>query len=332
MLQLLLVLSTLLLSPSEDYFQTIYKAEDCLLSFNYQGAVKNYETAFALEGAPFLKDVHNALICAIRCKDNPKIELFVTYMSKFNIAKEYLDQPVFTDSLKNEPVWVFMKETLYKEKKTTSELYTKLDSLYVLDQDIREQCKQIATNYYSVCNDTILYIDSINLIALTAVIDKFGFPGDDVYSNYLPGNLPEFLWIIGHNKTQIRQIIAPQLEAAVTNLSFHPQLFSFIWGGNNDVYQYQEFGLGYSILLDNELYVFNLTDQKFKDKININRKKFLLDDLDTYNEKIKFQYFNPEFKLLYSILFFSIDGFDQETKEMLATKWKDALVTSYSVR
>ncbi len=224
-----------------------------------------------------------------------------------------------------------MKDAVFAGNKKTSKLVTKLDSIYDLDQSIREQCKQIATNYYSVCKDTILHIDSLYLIKLVSVIDQYGFPTDKDYDNSIPGHMPNFLWVICHNKTQINQIIIPALEDAVLHNSLHPQLFSFIRGGNNETYQYQEFGLGYSIELNGDLYVFNLKDETIKGKINSNREKYMLDDLDSYNEKIKFQYFNPEFKLLYSIMFSSIQ-MDKETTAMLSEKWKDAKVTEYNIR
>jgi hypothetical protein len=328
MINLILILINLVFSPGKEYFYYIYKAEDCIITFNYSEAMNNYETAFASEELPFLKDVHNALVCSIKCNDTAKIKLFCSYLSKFNISEDYLNIPLFKDSINNQFITEYISEALNKKNIKTQELYVVLDSLYQQDQSIREQCKKISSNYYSVCKDTILYVDSLNLVRLVSEIDKFGFPKENEISNYMPGIMPNFLWVICHNKTKISQIITPVLEDAVSNFSLHPQLLSFIWGGNEDSFQYLEFGLGYSIQLNGQLYVFELTDLTIKDKINLNRKKYMLEDLDSYNKKIKFQYFNKEFVLLYPILFTTFLA-DAETTEMLAEKWKDAKVTKY---
>lgn len=331
MIKLILIVLNLFFSSPKEYFYYIYKAEDCIITYNYCDAINNYETAFASKELPFLKDVHNALICSIKCNDTTKIKLFCSYLSNFNINKEYLETPFFKASLKNELILDYLDEALNRSKAKSNELDIVLDSIYQVDQAIREQCKQIATDYYSVCKDTILYVDSLNLVKLVAEIDKFGFPKESELSGHFPGKMPEFLWVICHNKTQISQIVTPLLEDAVSNFSLHPQLLSFIWGVNEDYYQYQEFGLGYSVQLDGQLYVFDLTNLTIKDKINLNREKYMLDDLDSYNKKIKFQYFNTEFVLIYPVLFPTILA-DVETTEMLAEKWKDAKVTEYNIK
>lgn len=291
----------------------------------------NYETAFAKSDSPFLKDIHNALICSIKSNDTTKIKLFCSCLSKFSISEQYLDNQSYKEILKYNMIYSCLNKTENIDKIKANELEILLDSIYQRDQAIREQCKQIASNYYSVCKDTIKQVDSMNLIQMNSVFEKYGFPKENELSECLPGNMPNFLWVVCHNKTQISQVVTPVLHDAVMNLSLHPQLYSFIMGGNNDSYQYQDFGLGYSIVLNGQLYVFNLEDLEIKEKINSNREKYMLDDIDLYNEKIKFQYFNPEFVLIYSVLFSTFSA-DLETTEMLAEKWKNYRVSEYDIK
>ncbi len=87
MIQLIIIVFNLIFSPTEEYFHFIYKAENCILLYKYEEASKDYETAFSFEEMPFLKDVHNALICSIKCNDTTRIKLFVSQFSKFNLSK-----------------------------------------------------------------------------------------------------------------------------------------------------------------------------------------------------------------------------------------------------
>lgn len=331
MIQLVLIILNFIAFPAKDYFNAVYKAEDCITHYKYDEAISHYEAAFAINDSPFLKDIHNALICSIKCNSTSKAKMFCSYFAKFNINPDYLKNPFFKDSLTSDIVLGYLIEAINGSQTKPTKLNSILDSIYMVDQAIREKCKEITTDYYSVCKDTILYIDSVNLIALTSAFKKFGFPRENVIRNYIPGTMPNILWVICHNKTKISQIITPILEDAVMNLSLHPQLLSFILGGNMESYQYQDFGLGYSIQLNEQLYVFDVTDLAIKKRINLNRQNYMLDDIDSYNNRIKFQYFHPEFKLVYPLMISTFLA-DTATTEMLEQRWKGSKVTEYKIK
>lgn len=322
-------IQTALFTPS-DYFNSIYSAEYHIIHYEYNLALEDYNDAFVKCKKPFLKDAHNALICAIKINSDKDIFKYLKLLSEYNLNQAYLNSDFFTITVKKNKYWNKFEHSITSNFQSKSIQNKVLDSLYQSDQQIREDCKKISLNYNIVCHDTLKYIDSINIIQLNSIFIKNGYPADSDLSNIIPGNIPSFFLIIFHDAGNGRYELNELLLDAISKLKLHPQLYSYIMGTFSKDPMYLDFGLGYAVILGGNLYVFQLNDLTRKNKINDTRKAYHLDDLESYCQKIKFQHFNPEFRLIYGGMIMSF-AYDNETTKMLEEKWKDSKISEYKI-
>lgn len=311
-------------SQTGEYYRKIHLAENKVIVEKYDEAIPLYTDAFLWIESPFLKDLHNALLCAVKYDDKISAKVFIDEIVKYDVDTHFYYK---SDKLKelhaDKELYHYFKSQLnakHSSPNTACSFYTKL---LALDQSIRTTCKEINTNYYAICGEEIKLLDSVNLEKLENFFLSYGVPGDINLCKTNPSRSPEYYLIIEHNLQWGRNNLESLLIEAVESYKIHPLLFSKSRDYFNESYLKQPawYGLGYTIKVADRLFVFDVPT-KSKDSINAHRKAIHLEPIDEYNSKVIFQYHHPEFCLIYPGLFFSFDAGPDMEKE-LAEKWSD---------
>jgi len=310
-----------------EYYRLIHLAESKVILEKYDEAIPLYNDAFANQPTPFLKDLHNALLCSIRIEDTTTAKAIIDEIVKFNIDTNfYFRSTTLADLHAAENLYVYFKSRIRKNGVQTGTLCYFFQKLYALDQSIRQACREINTNYYAICGEEIKLLDSLNLQSLNNYFTSYGVPKDIDLCQINPSTSPSYFIVIKHNMQWGRNPLDSILSEAIVHYKTHPQLYSDLVDYYNESYLKQPalYGMGYHIKLGNRLFVFEVPAE-LKAAINASRQAIYLDSIDEFNNKVKFQYQHPEFILVYPQLLFTLDAGPEMEKE-LAEKWKDAEV------
>ena len=328
-IQLMLLLLALtargmLHSQTGDYYRMIHVAESKVVIEEYNEAIPLYQEAFNSNPSPFLKDLHNALLCSIKENDTISAKLFIDKIVKFDIDTAFYNRSEKGKELRDsENLYAY-----YKNQLSTKEPYFNLDcsfykKMLALDQSIRTSCKELNSNYYAICGDEIKLLDSAILTKLENYFLTYGIPGEIDLCHVNPSNFPDYFLVVKHNMQWGRNPLDSILSNAVKNYKTHPQLYIDLADYYNESYLKQSalYGLGYTIKLGDRLFVFDVPTT-LKQAIDDNRKSVFLDPIDEYNKKVIFQYRHPEFLLIYPSLSFTLNA-DPDMEKELALKWKE---------
>lgn len=320
-------LGMLYAQPGE-YYRVIYQAENEVILEKYKEAIPIYKKAFGINSRPFIKDLHNALLCSIKTGEHSSAKEFIDEILKFDIDTSFYYHSDRLEELHSSPeLYSYFKSQL---KLRIRGLYAKsgctyFEKLFALDQSIRETCRQINTNYYALCGEEIKLLDSLNLLSLRNYLTMYGVPRDFDLCKINPSLYPSYFLVIKHNLQRGRNSLDSLLSEAVDQYRLHPQLYT-------DLVDYYEsylkqsarYGLGYHIMLGDRLFVFDVPAE-LQSSIDASRQASYLDPIVEFNNKVKFQYRHPEFLLIYPTLLPTLDA-GPEMENELAEKWKDAEV------
>lgn len=319
-------LGRLYAQPGE-YYKAIHQAENEVILEKYGDAVPLYKKAFDINSRPFIKDLHNALLCSIKAGDHPSAKEFIDEILKFDIDTSFYYKSHTLQELNSSPELY----TYFKSQLTSRGLYFKsgckyYEKLLALDQSIRTTCKEINTNYYAICGEEIKLLDSLNLQSLYNHFSSYGVPDDIDLCQINPSLSPIYFLVIKHNMQWGRNSLDSILSDAMINYRLHPQLYSDLVDYYNESYLKQPalYGMGYNIKLGQRLFVFDVPED-LEITINASRHALYLDSIEEFNNKVKFQYQHSEFFLIYPMLLATF-GVDPEMEKELAEKWKDSEV------
>ncbi len=314
-------------AQSGEYYRAIHQAENEVILEKYKDAIPIYKMAFDINSRPFIKDLHNALLCSIKAGEHTSAKEFIDEILKFDIDTNFYYKSHTLKELHSSPELY----TYFKSQLTSRGLYFKSGSRYyekllALDQSIRTTCREINTNYYAICGEEIKLLDSLNLQSLNKYFTSYGVPKDIDLCKINPSASPSYFIVIKHNMQWGRKPLDSILSAAMVHYKLHPQLYSDLVDYYNESYLKQPalFGMGYNIKLGERLFIFDVPDE-IASAINASRHAFYLDSIDEFNNKVKFQYQHPEFFLIYPGLLGTLDAGPEMEKE-LAEKWKDSEV------
>ncbi len=317
------VLGKFYAQPGE-YYKAIHLAENEVILEKYGDAVPLYKKAFDINSRPFIKDLHNALLCAIKAGEHSSAKEFIDEILKFDIDTNFYYKSHTLEELHSSNELY----TYFKNQLTSRGLYLKsgckyYEKLLALDQSIRTTCKEFNTNYYAICGDEIKLLDSLNLQSLYNHFSSYGVTDDIDLCQINPSLSPSYFLVIKHNMQWGRKPLDSILSDATANYRLHPQLYSDLVDYYNESYLKQPalYGMGYHIKLGDRLFVFDVPSES-KLSINASRQAIYLDSIEEFNNKVKFQYQHPEFFLIYPGLLATLDAGPEMEKE-LAEKWKD---------
>ena len=220
-----LLLFTCALTYGQAYNSIISKAGELYKSEEYQKSVNKFKEAFKIERKN-PGDLYNASCAASLLGDK---ELAFEWLNRafkngwINVGHTETDSdldPLHTDERWNKLLVEMQKEVDKKEANYNKPVQTALIAIYDEDQLIRQQyiAAQKEFGYESKQVDSLGAImilkDSINLIKVTEILDKYGWIGIDKVGGQANQSL--FL-VIQHSDLKTQQKYLPMMREAVKN-------------------------------------------------------------------------------------------------------------------
>ncbi|SHM45739.1 hypothetical protein [Chryseobacterium polytrichastri] len=302
-----------------EYYDLINKAENSIITSNLKNANEFYNSAFILISEPPAKDIYNSMQVGLRMKE------YENSFAQYNSLK-CLGYP-FKDDFKN----IFFNHAHFKEQKCRNKFdneYKKaLDSLYNIDQYTRK----LSNRDYAKYQKELTKGDSIASLSLLKLIQKKGFPNEYNLGINMGGDtsFQEFYLIIWHqlitNKYSSQKVnFSEELNKALNKGKIIPENAAFLLDLNNgtdnfsskhfDILEFQINNGSSDPLRDQVLkktatkdccYVHtwffpenrNEDALKMVKKINENRQKIGLCDLDSELKKKVFYLKNKDYQL-----------------------------------
>ena len=212
----------------QEYFDLVKKADSLYNANNFKNSANKYSDAFkanSWKGLP--NDRYNAA-CSWALAEVPDSAFF--QLNKIATKENYTNYGHITtdpdlNSLHNDKRWKPLLEII-KQNKDNAEvnlnkpLVATLDSIYVEDQKYRQQIDGLEKKYgweskemkdhWKVINEK----DSINLIKVKSILDKYGWLGADVVGGQ--GNSTLF-FVIQHSDQATQEKYLPMMREAVNS-------------------------------------------------------------------------------------------------------------------
>jgi hypothetical protein len=263
------------------YYYHVYQAEDYIINENFIEASNSYFNAFQLLKYPFRNDLYNALNCELYC-ENPNLER----VKQLVISLRQKNENLLYYTKNNQYLEIFSNKDILKILDTTTIIkdnlfMAKVDSIFFIDQNIREQ---------SFSHDTIKQIDSLNYSYLINLIEAKGF-----FSEELFGGLQDYIKIytmILHNSDNYD--IFPILFSSVKDGSFDARLLAGIL---DDIdYKYKNKNSinenlnGFQI--HNDVYYYVYPNENSFEEVNKLRQSIYLESIDNRIKKFKWSFSN----------------------------------------
>ena len=273
------------------YCKHINDAELNIMENNMQEALICYDSAFSLYSQPWAKDIHNAIVCAKKIKDEQKI-------------KKYLDVMVATKSLK--PVYYKEKGLLKylsgEEKEKIKQKYTdKIKSEdYLFIQRIIQEDQAIRTQKnYSQRHYLIRETDSLTYEKYKA---HFGdtFPGEELTLDLISHHGIDLIlfhhWIVNKG---LKFEAVNKAEKMVEDLKYNNYHYAYQYDAKlGNTVNYFGYGLTLKMVYTNKKTRKMLNNNKKENyiqfspeniiEINERRAKIGLETYDEYVRKIEF--------------------------------------------
>ncbi|MFP7656955.1 DUF6624 domain-containing protein [Chryseobacterium proteolyticum] len=210
----------------KEYTEKVKKAEGFYKAKDFKNSANNYSEAFRSNGwKASLNDRYNAAcswaMASVTDSAFSQLEKIATQFSNYN----HITGDTDLNSLHADVRWkpLLEKIKLNKEKadaKLNKPLVEKLGSIYNEDQNGRREIGEIEKKYGRDSKEmqehwrTIIKKDSLNLIEVKAILDKYGWLGPDVVGNQ--GNNTLFL-VIQHADLETQVKYLPMMREAVKN-------------------------------------------------------------------------------------------------------------------
>jgi hypothetical protein len=208
----------------QKYYELVKIADSLYHAKNFIRSANKYSEAFKVnKGKGLAKDQYNSACSWALATVPDSAFLHLEIVTKINYTNyEHIIIDPDLNSLHNDKRWKPILEKI-KENKDKAEanlnkpLVTMLDSIYTQDQKYREQLGGIEkqygwkskemNEYWRIINEK----DSINLIKIEAILNKYGWLGADVIGN--KGNSTLFL-VIQHSNPITQQKYLPMMRDA----------------------------------------------------------------------------------------------------------------------
>ena len=213
---------------SKDYFDLVNIADSLYRAKDFKNSAYKYSDAFKANGwRGTSNDRYNAA-CTWALAADPDSAFF--QLNKIAAVSKYADYSYITTdsdliSLHNDKRWELLLEKIKQNKDNAEEnlnkpLMAMLDTVYVEDQKYRQQIDGIAKKYgweskeikdhWKIINGK----DSINILKIKSVLDKYGWLGTDVVGEQ--GNTALFV-VIQHSDQTTQEKYLPMMREAVKN-------------------------------------------------------------------------------------------------------------------
>ncbi len=270
-----------------EYHRTINTIESLLIQKKYNEANIQYKNTFKKYTNPFSKDLYNAAVCATLINNNADAIYFLKELAKKGVLKRSIKQKIFRKIKKCKEWKEFYIEydktrINYKENFNDS-ISKEVDLWYERDQYFRRK-----RNAYTRYADTINAIDSINVLKLIKIINKFGYPGESLIGTDVPNSLSNNPYIVLRHAYQNKNyLLSDLLLESLKNGTFHPYVYAELedkrsnWDGVGDKYG----TLAIVFIKGKKREIFRTTQQI--NDFNENRSKIGLESYEEYKAKIE---------------------------------------------
>ncbi len=212
----------------EAYDSLSTKAYELYEAKQFRASAETYSMAFkSLDWKGTSNDRYNAA-CSWALAGVPDSAFF--QLNKLVTAMKYKNYNHITtdtdlNSLHEDKRWKPLLEQIKQNKEKAEaqlnrELATMLDSIFDKDQEPRHRIEKVRTTYGNVSDEMknlwkeIRFNDSMNLIKVSEILDKYGWLGPDVVGD--KGNSVLFL-VIQHSDLPVQEKYLPMMREAVKN-------------------------------------------------------------------------------------------------------------------
>jgi hypothetical protein len=289
------------------YHPVVQEAEMQVVAQNFSEALKLYKQAFAEVPEPFAIDIYNAAVCAMLADDQKQAFDYLERLALKGVDLDYLVKQEAFMPLQETKKWYKFEKSYAKNRSKFREradldLRADLDELYARDQYFRQ-----AKGGLRVYGDTIRKIEDKNVEFLLSVIEKHGYPGENLIgvADTLE-QLPRFSIVIQRQtKPKKGYNFEPVLKDAVQNGRMRPQAAAYlIEQQGQGVYKSKAFVTVNCNKPENcegadlagKYFVDNLNSNQIE-QINNNRAALGLESLADYRKKIVYNEQDKRFKL-----------------------------------
>jgi hypothetical protein len=225
---ILLLATTILAQTSASYAEWITKAQAFYDAKQFRQAAETFTKAFnTMDGKAYPTDRYNAAcswsLAGIKDSAFYHLTRLITktnYKDLSQLLNDHDLDNLHSDRRWNELVDIVKQNKEKAEANLNKPLVAILDTVFRNDQDLRNQIRDVAQKYGQQSKEmtdlwtTISYNDSIDLIKVTAIIDKYGWLGADVVGEQ--GNETIFL-VIQHSDIKVQDKYLPMMREAVKN-------------------------------------------------------------------------------------------------------------------
>ena len=160
------------------YYPEINKAEKAIIEGNLKNAFDSYQTAFKAVPRGFMKDYFNAAVCATYLGDATNTYKYLLEVANKGISLDFIKNEVAFYGIQQDPNWrnfelKYLEQKRLFDSKINKVYLTKINKIVERDAWFRQ--KDAVT-----FADTIAKVDKQNALELDYLIEKYGFPSEDI--------------------------------------------------------------------------------------------------------------------------------------------------------
>ena len=216
------------LGQSVEYYNLVKKADSLHNTKDFKASALTYSAAFKANGWTAISNDRYNTACSWALANNSDSSFF--QLNRIATKANYINYGHITtdpdlnslhDDLRWKPLLEIIKQNKEKaEANLNKPLVAELDSIYTEDQKYRLQIDEIEKKYgwesnqmkahWKIINEK----DSVNLIKIKSLLDKYGWLGTDVIGEQ--GNSTMFL-VIQHSDIATQDKYLPMMREAVKN-------------------------------------------------------------------------------------------------------------------
>lgn len=224
---------------SMEYSEHIKKAEQYYNTKDYKKSTEYYTKAFAALGGKGTRDDRYNAACSWALAGNAdsaffQLERIATKSNYTNLSHLTVDTDLASlhkDKRWNEIVAIVKQNKDKAEEGLNKPLVAMLDTIHTEDQKYRMQIEGLVSKYGQQSEEVqdlwkiIIEKDSLNLIKVKSILDKYGWLGPDEIG--MQGNQTLFL-VIQHSDLAIQQKYLPMMREAVKNKKASPSALALL--------------------------------------------------------------------------------------------------------
>ncbi|MBL0120363.1 MAG: hypothetical protein IPP89_15605 [Saprospiraceae bacterium] len=266
------------------YYQSLYTAEDFILTNQFDSSIYYYEKAFAMFPENFVTDLNNALICAIEADRYELTGKYIVELLKQGVPRSYFEKKHYFSRFVDSQIFDAMYEPF--DTKIDSFKIKLIDSMLVTDQYPRVN---------NMPDSAILAIDMINekiledKIFTDGLLPKSYEVGVQIYGDTILVT-PNLHILMIH---QVRDDLEKYGKFYINNLEHHninPLTYfsqAQTFGERSDTTNLGCEGRIFAVIESFGEDAFTCCCN-LKDQVNKNRAKYYLEDLDRAIKKYRF--------------------------------------------